>query len=329
LAAHDFLTRWDTYKDSVTDYDDPHEVQLVQNSPAAATVGRVGSTVLPRVLMGLFTTDSAEEAKRRAVIRQTWVKYYETSATTPNRICSLQELINDTTTTTTDSTGIELSDECQMAYIFVVGGNAKGPKELVDSNASYPISVPCHLQHNHDQSEERDVLCLNIQENMKEGKSQTWFHYASTIVLTHHYFDYLGKMDTDTLLFPNRFLEDNIHHLPRFPNNMRVYGGNSQIKPSVPELHVGPTYMGGALYFMSPDLARYITSPHCNRTALKRFNEDKSIGNFVHSHPLPIRRIPLPLNVREHPLKQVEEFQRRWDTFQRHHHHDDNEPAPT
>jgi hypothetical protein len=66
---------------------------------------------------------------------------------------------------------------------------------------------------------------------------------------------------------------------------------------------------------MSADLARYITSPECNRTALKMSQEDKSIGNFVHSHPLPIQRIRVHPAAFEHPIKQADRFPIRWERF--------------
>jgi hypothetical protein len=78
--------------------------------------------------------------------------------------------------------------------------NPNGPTELelVAFNDSYPLTV------NNTKKKGKDVVNLNIREHMEEGKSQTWFKYVTT-VLDHHYFDYIGKTDTDTLVYPSSF----------------------------------------------------------------------------------------------------------------------------
>ena len=82
----------------------------------------------------------------------------------------------------------EIANHCQLVYTFVVGGNPNGPKELIDFNASYPLTVETPLF-----PDEQDVTYLNIEENMKEGKSQTWLKYAMGIIENHYYFDDIGK----------------------------------------------------------------------------------------------------------------------------------------
>jgi hypothetical protein len=234
------------------------------------------------------------------MIRKTYLTQYTKSAT-PHRICSLLELA--------DKAFPNIENDCRLAYTFVMGGNPNGPTELVEFNDSYPLTV-----NNIRNQEEKDIVYLNIRENMKEGKSQTWFKYATT-VLDHHYFDYIGKTDVDTLLYPSSFLSQIVDTLPIFPNNMRIYGGDYRIRPSTPTVNLGPVYMGGHLYFMSSDLARFITSSECNRTAVAVWSEDQSIGNFIHSHPLPIRRIRMNTNVFEHPIKKVNRFPTLWRKF--------------
>jgi hypothetical protein len=124
-------------------------------------------------------------------------------------------------------------------------------------------------------------------------------------------------MDTDTLLYPDIFFKTTFNHLAVFPNNVRTYGGGPFVKTSPQEDHIALTYMGGRLYWMSPDLARYVTSPKCNRSALALHSEDQSMGNFVHSHPLPIRRIQMPFYCFEHPMKDVDQFRKHWDRYMR------------
>ena len=69
---------------------------------------------------------------------------------------------------------------------------------------------------------------------------------------------------------------------------------------------------------MSPDLARYITSSACNRTALAVYSEDQSIGNFIHSLDEPIRRIRIRTDYFDHPVKKVERMKAMWNKKQRH-----------
>jgi hypothetical protein len=63
---------------------------------------------------------------------------------------------------------------------------------------------------------------------------------------------------------------------------------------SCPLLLVGPLYMSGELYWTSPDLAAFITSPQLDRKSLAIGHEDVDIGNFVHGHlePMHIAKAP-------------------------------------
>jgi len=200
--------------------------------------------------------------------------------------------------------------ECQLVYVFVAGGNSTGPKERVtyNDNSSEPMTLP---------SNESDVVLLNIQENMKEGKSQSYFKYATTIVDEYLYFDYIAKTDSDTLIFPDRLLNDRINKLPAFPHNIRVYGGYRPVEKVEVDHIKGPIYWQGSFYFLSNDMARYITSTACDRKNLALWSEDKSICNFVHSHPKPIHRIKLNITRKpiDHPLKEIQRFKSRWQSY--------------
>jgi hypothetical protein len=314
----DYLQVWDRYKDSLTHYDADEQ-----------------TSAFPRILLGIFTMDSPTEIQRRDVIRKTYLRYYYfrgrkgQKTKTPHRICSLQEYRAelDPKQQKDDDGGDGGDDEkdddssssytyyCQMVYTFVMGSNPNGPKELVeDSHASLPLTVanpPVHLAN------ETDILHLNIQENMKEGKSQTWLKYATWISKNSTLpLDYVGKIDGDTLLYPHLFLKEVLQGLPhsrtKKPYNIRVYGGDYRIRPSTATLNLGPVYMGGHFYFLSLDLAQYIVGDQCNRTAVAVYSEDQSIGNFVHTHPLPIRRIRLTTRLFEHPLKRIDRMRTLW-----------------
>mmetsp|Transcript_983 Transcript_983/g.1907 ORF Transcript_983/g.1907 Transcript_983/m.1907 type:complete len:745 (-) Transcript_983:646-2880(-) len=289
----DYLAFWDRYKDSLTTY---------RQSPLKAVASyhqgnKAESTKRPTMLMGIFTMDSANDAKRREMLRKTWIS--SSDGKSVKRICSLQGWI------------IGNSKGCQLVYTFVLGGNQEegGPTELLEYNSSYPMSIPCRLHQHASEQDTSDIVCLNIKENMEEGKSQTWLKYATTVLHDRGYFDYFGKMDSDTLLYPGIFFKQVLQKLPKYPNNARVYGGDYRFKP--PNM-VGPVYMGGHLYFVSSDLAEFVVSSECPRSAVDKGIEDVSIGNFAHSHPLPIRRIRLFTNEFEHPVKRVDRYLTLW-----------------
>ena len=63
---------------------------------------------------------------------------------------------------------------------------------------------------------------------------------------------------------------------------------------------------------LSPDLARFITSRACNRSALAVYSEDQSMGNFIHSLGEPIRRILIRDNILHHPVKRVDRLTTLW-----------------
>jgi hypothetical protein len=296
VMLKEILGTWDFYKDSLLNYEDPEEVAVVEASPAKVGVGR------PRLLVGIFTTDSLKEKRRRDLIRTTYLRFY-VNTTTPKLICALQEILNNS---------LANEEDCQMAYTFVIGGNPSGTTELMEFNDTYPITLNGQSLEN--STDRYDTVYLNIRENMNDGKSQTWFRYA-TMVLENHYFDYIGKMDTDTLLFPDNFLNNTFDRLPSFPNNARTYGGTFELSVRVMKQQTAPAYMTGPLYWMSPDLARYITSSRCNRSAMFIHSEDKAIGTLVHSHPLPIRQIQAAKHSFAHPIKKLDSFRSYWKEY--------------
>ena len=297
-----FLQRWDNYKDAelVTYEDEVEEARVRSNPRIRDTLGTCRHG--PRLLLGIFTVkDDDLEHKRRQMIRDTYLSYFRLTANETSqhkRICPLSDLLSNHT---------ELLRECQLVYTFVAGGKPDGPTERVEFSDSEPLTLSTP-------GEETDIVTLNIRENLKEGKSQSFFKYATAIADDYVYFDYFAKTDTDTLIFPERILDIDVKHLAAFPENVRVYGGAPRAKVQIDHLK-GPVYNVGAFYWMSVDLARYITSPECDRDKLKVFSEDKSIGNFVHSHPLPIRRVKMNMFPKhfEHPVKNIHEFRALWD----------------
>ena len=339
--TYDYLIHvkiWDEYKDTFVAYHDPKEEHVVRsNNKINQTIGTCHYG--PRILLGIFTMESNKEFARRQAVRDTYLNYFKKNLKKRNdgngggkqdqqqqrnRICSLKELINSMGTNIFNGQGGEssllLQDECQLAYVFVMGGgNPNGPNELVDYNGSYPMVVEAPPPHSRPatahslQVNETDIIYLNIKENMKEGKSQTFFKYATSIVDEYLYFDYIAKTDSDTLLLPEHLLDKDMNVLPKFPHNVRIYGGSPRGKKEYEQL-LGPVYNQGLFYYMSIDLARHITSTNCFRDRIKVWSEDKSVGNFVHSYPLPIRRMRIDSKSFYHPLKDpLVEYRKKWE----------------
>jgi hypothetical protein len=235
----------------------------------------------PTFLWGISTTK--EEVERRQTIRETYLSFYKNSRE-PNRICSLSDV---------QKQKVPLED-CQLVYVFFVGGNPDGPTELVNPSSTFPITVENAT------IKEEDVVSLNIRENLEDGKSQTWFKYASMVADVFPV-DYIAKVDSDTLLFTPTFLKFAYRRLRR--NKEYVYGGIAMDEyscdPNITEDHscplplTGPLYMSGEVYFMSPDLAKCITSSQVNRSSLTIRHEDVDIGNFVHSCPEELRIVKI------------------------------------
>lgn len=238
-----------------------------------------------RFLFGIMSYDHKLEKRRRKNIRRTYLSFYKDffDATAPYRICSLVDWLKA-------PTGHPMLEQCQIIYTFVIGANPKGPTQVLEFNESFPLSIDPSQIHG---DSERDVTYLNIQENGEFGKSPTWFKYGSTVWKERPRFDYIVKTDSDALLYPYAFFDMvQRHHLQPYPNNPLVYGGSpfDKYMCGFPEhdhcVHLQtPTYMGGAFYFLSIDLADYITGPDCPRSQLFFPHEDMTTGNYVYSHP--------------------------------------------
>jgi len=346
----DFEGKWETYKDDLVIYEPLYVESTLHNSssieennaslPDDVLVPNRANGIptsinyrrRPKILLSIFTMDSPLEAERRSTIRRTYLSYfqrrYNNDTLEQDTICSLPSALNNT----------HLWERCQLVYVFVIGGNASAPEDMVNTFnrnnfdqqplrvESFPLlEEPASLDGRREM-ENDDIVFLNLKENMNDGKSQSWFLYATQLASERNMiFDYIAKMDSDTLFVPDVFMDTCFRHLPIFPNNAQIFGGNRMIvkKNSDAIDLLAPHYYQGSFYILSWDMARFITSVDCNRTMLDRygarrqFSEDKSIGNFVFSHPKPIRRLPAACNQRKtkwyyHPLKDPTEFTAFW-----------------
>jgi hypothetical protein len=75
--------------------------------------------------------------------------------------------------------------------------------------------------------------------------------------------------------------------------------------------------MSGGLYFMSPDLSEFISSPELDRGAIYLEPEDMNTGQCVHSHPQPIFEAMVyeRHGLWEHPIKDLWAFEKRWEEY--------------
>jgi hypothetical protein len=242
------------------------------------------------MLLGIFSTNSEKDFERRKAIRETYLSYYkrgpllngnDKNTSSVGRICALSAL---------QAGELEKPGECQLVYTFVVGAkdsvDETAPTELLDDK-TYPLTVD---RPSHHPSSETDVVYLNIRENMEDGKTTTWFKYASSKIADDVQIDLISKVDTDTLIYPDKLLaevEQKLGNSNNLPRPVRVYGGRWQFKTT------RPRYCQGGFYFMSRDVARYITSDKCNRqkyidegVAIYHHRaEDAEVGRFVDSYP--------------------------------------------
>jgi hypothetical protein len=279
-----------------------------------------------RILLGIFSMNTEGDFERRKVIRDTYLSYYKSphhkhgaenlTSSFLNRICSLNDLQTGT---------LETPEDCQLVYTFVVGAanssnHSDAPTQLLDD--SRPMLVDRTLIPN----SEDDVTYLNIRENMNEGKSLTWFKHASSNIAKELRFDFVSKVDTDTLLYPENILatiEQRLRYSHKTPRPNRVYGG---VKVGL--IWRGYRYMQGGFYFLSTELASFITSKECsNRSQIiaedvTRFGqrtEDAEIGLLVASYPGRIQwldfQVPGLAWFHHQIMKGEQGFDQNWENF--------------
>ena len=247
---------------------DTPPVPLVQKDPsdleAEAPLGTETT-----FLLGIFTTLAGDgDARRRNLIRETYL------GTGDDRLCPLHEyrLMAEVN-----------RSGCRVLYAFVAGASEEGPPEnLGDLDA--PTSVECPGGG----SGEPDLVCLNISENVERGKSTTWIGFGADVPGV----DYVAKTDSDTLINPALLLDFVERDLPSAPNNRRTYGGKTWAN-----FKRSSVYMAGQFYFLSTDLARFVTRTLTadDRRALgggaRTALEDVDMGSYVFSHPRPIKLV--------------------------------------
>jgi len=267
---------------------------VLQSLETEKPIGAMKSTT---IIHGIFSTTSEEEKIRRQRIRDTYLSNPD------DRLCSLTDYMNDVKEKKT------INLRCQVAYTFVIGGGAEErPTEHYDDT---PVTLSAVDVEGADETEE-DVMYLNIKENMENGKSLTYFKATAALRETYG-IDYISKTDSDSIFSMEHYFTFTEGELAPAPYNRRMYGG-----PSWGNFVKSSVYAAGQYYFMSSDLAHYVSNimTHEQRLELtdQRPTEDMDMGTFVFSHPRPIKFVNLsPYTFWLHPLKTEEEWMNFWE----------------
>jgi Galactosyltransferase len=204
--------------------------------------GTIGIPRKTTFLLGIFST--FDEFKKREIIRKTMFGM-DLPTESRNCLCNLNEFLNST----------HNMAHCQIIYTFVIGGGAH-EKALLN---------PQHQLIAENNQSEADLTVLNIQENMNDGKTPSWFLFVSTVMGSR--IDYVSKLDSDTFVsIPQLLLiiENDLPNRAKVPKP-KVFGGNlmdfndcgGNAKRRERCLPIrGKFYMAGQFYFISHDIVQ-------------------------------------------------------------------------
>lgn len=152
---------------------------------------------------------------------------------------------------------------CIVYTGFVIGGNGYDPKrkqwqKLLNSTNGTIVD-----------RNQSDVVVLDIQENMNNGKSWAWFHNASRM---YPWATHIGKMDDDT--YP--YFAELLRRVNQTQGQNLSYIGVPRQNPKTLIYH-----MLGALYVMSRTLAVEISSEGDYWDLHHKFIEDRTTGQAI------------------------------------------------
>lgn len=288
---------------------------------------------VPKFVLGIFSTNTPKGAKRRQLIRDTYLTVNRVDNLRDPRICSLLLY---------EKEGMK-NDDCVILYVFVMGGildDNNSPDDMNNNNNERSILTD-HFQTNQNmilekEEEEGDVIYLNIKENKHEGKTPTFFKWAAhrngpcqnpRLVCAH----YVAKAEDDTMIYMPAFLDKIVYQLPPIPYNNRIYGGKKTDwyecgMTDYCKSAISQGYMKGALYFLSPDLARDITGDNNDDGEPRKFykqKEDFDMGIWIFKNVkktlTSVTMVTTGLNDFiwvPHPVTDHKEWTKLWNTYE-------------
>ncbi|KAL3910693.1 MAG: hypothetical protein SGILL_007594, partial [Bacillariaceae sp.] len=275
-----------------------------------------------RTLMGIFSSDSYNDATYRSRHRKLLNEIWKDA-----RTCSVHEFLlmeNESQ-----------RQQCQLLYTFIIGGAQEedAPTERLEDTLTNPLTLsqiekPMRSDVNND-----DVTLLNIRENMNDGKSQTFFYYASTIMEKYQNtatpIEYAMKLDADAILHLHDFFMFAHEHLPPSPWNVNIFTGALRDKAGwAKDMHPQADlaryesywgnefdgvhlYLAGQCYLMSYDLCKFVaeeapfSKTRIGKGGYLEGHEDHDVSAMVYHSPTPIHMITIGKSQRfwEHPVK--------------------------
>lgn len=182
---------------------------------------------------------------------------------------------------------------CKIVYTFVLGTSA-GTDELVSTDILRHRVTGHPALHN-----EHDVTVLAVNENMNDNKTLAWFVHANSLVRKST-FDYVAKMDSDTMMRYDLLVNFMKKYLPSAPlvgrDVRKRYGGILLEYFQCGEgVHCralrGRAYMSGQFYFVSTDLSAFVASSRVDHARLQVGYEDFDFGSWVFAHSEPINLV--------------------------------------
>lgn len=297
---------------------------------------RDNNTKSYRFLFGIFTFDSDNEYMLRRGHRMTYLKWFkfhhhlspekilEKNYPSVDGICSLNHLL-------TNKTLAQDPDSCFIIYTYVVGGgNPKtrpticywGDQDCGDStnaaNYTLPNGPEYNFSHPEELREHNDFTFLSVRENQNEGKTESWFTYASALTKKRLDLDidFVGKLDSDTILRSGR-LKTNTIQMDGF-KDAYIYGGHQPVsrktcsrgswgKVCQSPLFKAPVFVPGGFVFLSTGLARHVflngISLESKRSHVFPNHEDMSLANIAYADPNTTVTLLSFENTAFHPVK--------------------------
>lgn len=282
-----------------------------------------------RMLIGIFSADNIFDATHRK-----WHRNLINNVWKDDRMCTLNNFrrSNDT----------DFKKRCEIVYTFLTAASddPNAPTQrLADTDTD---ETPIELKGGYKNPKKEDinyddVTHLNIKDNMNDGKSETWFYFGAKMAKQFEHtetpIDYIMKFDSDSMLKLYDYLEFAHTRLPPAPYNKFIYGGALRDKAPwyFPGSNTGHPpeeldryesfwgnefdgihlYLAGQCYFMSPDLADFVSheAQYADKRVAKggylEHHEDHDIGSMVFHNPTPINLLSIGKTQRfwEHPVK--------------------------